>query len=136
MFQIRQMLEADIPQACQLWKECDGVTLEEWETPELIADAIRNFGDLNVVADEDGEILGAVLGGYFGLRGLIQHLAVNPEHRRRGIATAMLQFCFQSYAKRNIRRILLGVRNPDAIAFYRSVGFSDADTGRLMWRDV
>jgi len=137
MYEIKQLTADEIHAACALWRvSLPGVTLQEWETPEIILNAIKGFEDLNYVAVEDGCVLGAVLGGYFGMRGLVQHLAVDNEHQRRGIATALMKACCESFRRRGVRRVLLGVNNPEAISFYESIGFLTSEDVKLMWMDV
>ena len=137
MYTIKQITDREIEAACTLWREsAPGVTLQEWETPEFILSAIKGFESLCLVAVENDEVLGAVLGGHFGMRGLVQHLAVDARHQRRGIATALMNACCESFRRRGIRRVLLGVNQPQAISFYQSVGFVTNDAVKLMWRDV
>ena len=91
MYIIKQLSDNEIEAACDLWKASSpGVTLQDWETPEFILNAIKDFKDLGYVAVEDGQVIGAVLGGPFGMRGLVQHLAVDPRHKRRGIGTKLM----------------------------------------------
>lgn len=134
---IKQLSSAEIEAACDLWRRSSpGVTLHEWETPTFILNAIKGFEDLCLVAVENGEVLGAVLGGHFGMRGMVQHLAVEHKHQRRGIATALMNACCDAFNRRGIRRVLLGVNQPESMDFYRSVGFVASDSVKLMWKDV
>ena len=43
-----------------------------------------------MLAELDGELLGTVMGGFDGRRGLMYQLAVNPEHRRQGNAIRLV----------------------------------------------
>ena len=87
------------------------------------------------------QLSSAVLGGYFGMRGLVQHLAVEHKHQRRGIATALMNACCDAFNRRGIRLVLLAVTQPESnqpasMDFYRSVGFVASDSVKLMWKDV
>lgn len=43
-----------------------------------------------LVAEADGEIVGAVLGTHDGRKGWVNRLAVSPSHRRRGLGGELL----------------------------------------------
>jgi ribosomal protein S18 acetylase RimI-like enzyme len=44
-----------------------------------------------LVAELDGSVVGTVIAAWNGWRGSLYRIAVLPEHRRRGIATALLR---------------------------------------------
>ena len=58
--------------------------------------------------------------------GYIDLLAVHPDHRRRGIARALLTHTFAACAAAGLRSAALGVAsdNPPAMALYEAVGMS------------
>ncbi len=137
MYTIQQLTPSEVLDAIELWKQsAPGVTLQDWETPELILNAVENFGDHNFIAIEDGQLIGAVMGGFCGLRGLIQHLAVHQQHKHRGVGTKLMDACCLSFARKGIRRVLLGAGTEEAVCFYRSVGFKDDQSVKMMWKDV
>ena len=47
--------------------------------------------DLFLVAEDDHQILGVVLGAWDGRRGWINHLAVRSDHRRSGIGKSLVK---------------------------------------------
>ena len=137
MHTIQQLAPGDIAEVIELWRSSGpGVTLQEWETPELMLRAIEHFEDLSFVAIEDGRIVGAVMGGYVGLRGLVQHLAVHKQYQHRGIGASLMQACCEAFKRRGIRRVLLGVGTEEGVSFYRSVGFTTNEGSKMMWRDI
>jgi ribosomal-protein-alanine N-acetyltransferase len=58
----------------------------------------------------------------------ILNLAVAPESRRRGYATALTQEALRDFLGQGVRRVFLEVRasNRAAIAFYEGLGFRGA----------
>jgi len=58
----------------------------------------------------------------------ILNLAVAPESRRRGYATALAQEALREFRRQGVRRVFLEVRasNGGAIAFYEGLGFRAA----------
>ncbi len=137
MYTIEPFATHHIAGVIDLWSRSGpGVTLQDWETPELIKNAIATSPDLSFVATEQMQVIGAVVGGHFGLRGLIQHLAVDYLHRKRGIGERLMTECCDAFKQRGIRRVLLGAGTEESIGFYTSIGFVDDESARLMWKDL
>ena len=100
---------------------------------------------LAFVAEESG-ILGFILAFWEGEEVHIHDLAVAPEHRRKGVATALLRALLEAIP--SARRVKLEVRasNQAARAFYEKHGFreirvlpnyyADGEDGILMVRDL
>jgi len=78
-----------------------------------------------LVAEIDGVVVGAVIAGFDGVRGWIYHLAVSPEHRRRGIATGLMRGAEAALRARGCSKINLQVRasNQSVVAFYLALGY-------------
>jgi ribosomal protein S18 acetylase RimI-like enzyme len=74
-------------------------------------------------------VVGAVVAGYDGVRGCIYHLAVAPEWRRRGFATALMREAESALARRGCPKVNLQVRgtNAEVVAFYESLGYAVED---------
>ncbi len=112
------------------------MTLRDVDAREpLIAYLARNPG-LNFVALDASAIVGAVLCGTDGRRGYLQHLAVAPAHRRRGIGRALVERCIRALTARGIDKCHLMVvsDNHDAAAFWTRLGWVDRSDVRLMSR--
>jgi ribosomal protein S18 acetylase RimI-like enzyme len=84
---------------------------------------------LLLVAHEGRTVVGSVMGGYDGHRGWIYALAVRPEHRRKGIGTALCRHLEQQLIDRGCLKLNLQVRSENAqvIAFYEQLGYSVED---------
>lgn len=87
---LRAMTPADHNAVLALWQATEGIGLNESDTPEAIAAyLVRNPG-FSLVAEIEGVIVGALLGGHDGRRGYLHHLAVASLHRRRGLGRALV----------------------------------------------
>lgn len=88
-----------------------------------------------IVADIDDEIVGFAVVQYilrpetsFAMARRFYHIeefGVDENHRRKGIATALIKFAKEDAKKRGFERIELNMWefNEGALAFYESVGF-------------
>ena len=91
--QIREFrFPSDYQQVFELWRAIEkGVHLGRSDTFAEIGKKIARDPDLFLVAESDGDIVGAVIGGFDGRRGLIYHLAVASSFRGQGIGSSLMQ---------------------------------------------
>jgi ribosomal-protein-alanine N-acetyltransferase len=77
------------------------------------------------VAVFDGKVAGYICSGYVFDEGHILNLAVHPDLRRRGIATALVEKVINELRMNGCRFLFLEVRvsNFVAIEFYERFGF-------------
>ncbi len=114
----------------RLWAEAgDGIHLRRSDDPDEIEKKIRRDPDLFLVAEMDGRIVGSVLGGFDGRRGMMYHLAVAHSHRGRGIGEQLMDELERRLrAKGCIRYYLLVTTDNDtAIRFYEQRGWERLD---------
>jgi ribosomal protein S18 acetylase RimI-like enzyme len=70
----------------ELWDRCaPGVQRGRSDTEIEITKKQEIDPDLFLVAEHRGRIIGTMMGGYDGRRGLVYHLAVREDYRRQGI---------------------------------------------------
>ena len=123
----RRMNPADYEGALALWQATEGMGLNASDdSPAGFRRYLeRNPGTCHV-AEEGGEIVGAVLCGHDGRRGLIYHLAVAPAARGRGIGGALVDRALASLREESIRKayIMVYEDNDGALEFWRKKGFS------------
>ena len=116
----------DYNNVTNLWKNAgDGIHLRRSDEPEEIAKKLQRDPDLFLVAEIHGEIVGTVIGGFDGRRGMMYHLAIAQEHRKQGIASQLVEELEQRLrAKGCIRYYLMVTRdNEKAIRFYENHGW-------------
>jgi ribosomal protein S18 acetylase RimI-like enzyme len=109
-----------------LWKSVFGYAAPHNDPATVIAQKMRTDPGLFLVATWQGTVLGTIMGGYDGHRGWIYTLAVDPGHRRRGIATALVRQVEGLLAKRGCLKVNLQVlaSNPQPVGFYQKLGYS------------
>ena len=88
-----------------------------------------------IVAVDEGTIVGTVIAGWDGWRGTLYRLAVAPSHRRRGIATALVDEAERRLHARGVRRMHLIVGNaggPAAVDFWTSARYQPTNQLRMV----
>lgn len=122
--QLREATPADHAVLQALWACTPGIQLRaEDALVPYCAYLARNPG-LSLVAEEDGVIVGSLLAGHDGRRGYLQHLVVEPQYRRRGIATALIASVLARLEVQGIAKSHVFVLDaePAALAFWRARG--------------
>lgn len=134
MIQIRELVPDDYDAVIALWRASEGVTMRDADQREPLSEYLIQHHGLSFVAVDAGEIVGSTLCGTDGRRGYLQHVAVAKSHRRRGIATALVERSINALAERGIDKCHLMVLsdNVGAQAFWTSLGWKERSEIRLM----
>ena len=92
MIAIRQIrFPEDYDAAARLWKSMErGIVFGRSDTKEEIAKKIARDPDLFLIAENDNELIGTLIGGFDGRRGMIYHLAVAGGYREKGVGSQLL----------------------------------------------
>lgn len=77
---------------------------------------------LSILTEENGNIVGSVLGSYDGRRGYIQKLVVDMAHRRKGLGQELMQRVIKKLKAAGVTYISLNVEG-DLVSFYEKCGF-------------
>lgn len=129
---LRQMAPEDISACLDLWSRCEGVVLRDWEDAQALeALLVRNPGGSWVI-EHSGQLLGTILCGHDGWRGYVYHAAVDPEWRRAGLGSSLVDQALTYFCQQGIRRVhvLVSVENSPGHAFWQAMGAAqryDAD---------
>ncbi len=75
---------------------------------------------------QDGKIIGVILTGHDGRRGIIHHMCVHPAYRRMGIAGHLVSLAEDALKKEGIQKVfgLVFKDNGPANAFWEQQGYS------------
>lgn len=129
----------DYEQVYQLWQSIEkGVHTGRSDTLHEIGKKITRDPELFLVAEVNGVIVGSVVGGFDGRRGLIYHLAVAADFRLQGIGSRLMnevetrlraKGCLKCY-------LLVTVDNPEAGEYYEQRGWYEMNTVRLYGKDL
>ena len=128
MLEIRPYRESDQGAVVALWLESRLV--RPWNDPvKDIHRKLRVQRDLFLVGTLDSRLVATVMAGYEGHRGWINYLAVAKECRKQGIGRRLMGEAEARLRAAGCPKISLQIRssNAEAVAFYRSLGFSMDD---------
>lgn len=114
-----------------------GVHVGMSDTRAELAKKLTRDPDLFLVWEEAGELMGSVIGGYDGRRGMVYHLAVAPAARRRGLGQQLMaevesrlraKGCVKCY-------LLIAPENLEVTAFYETCGWHEMPV-RIMAKEL
>ena len=130
---VRPARQEDLDAVLALWGGARSAHAVTEDTPERVAGLIASESLL--VAEDGGEIVGALIAAFDGWRGNMYRLAVVPSRRRRGIARLLVEAGEARLRARGAPRVTALVAFDDAAArgFWEAVGYgADAEIGRMV----
>lgn len=125
---VRPATEADLDAVADLEATCLGA--DAWSRP-LLAEGVAGLLPTvsYLVAETAAGVAGHAVVSVAADIAELQRIAVAPEHRRAGLASALLEAVVAHSRREGADRLLLEVRegNRDALALYAARGFVEID---------
>ncbi len=125
---IRNMTSEDYGKVYDLWINTKGMGLNNLDDSyEGISRFLERNPNTCFVAEENEEIVGAIIAGHDGRRGYIYHTAVAQKCRHQGIGTQLAENALSALKSEGIKKCALVVfdRNEDGNKFWETIGFSE-----------
>jgi len=129
----------DYKQVFELWQAIEkGVHVGRSDTLAEIGKKLERDPDLFLVAESAGNIIGSVIGGFDGRRGLIYHLAVAASFRGQGVGSRLMdevesrlraKGCLKCY-------LLVTVDNSEVEDYYLQRGWQQMDQVRIFGKEL
>jgi ribosomal protein S18 acetylase RimI-like enzyme len=138
--QIREFqFPADYEQVYKLWESIEkGVHVGRSDMPDEIKKKITRDPDLFLVAESDGKIIGSVIGGFDGRRGLIYHLAVSALYRGKRIGSCLMDEVESRLRAKGCLKCYLLVTedNLEVAHYYQQRGWQPMDAVHLYGKEL
>lgn len=127
---IRIMKPEDYDGVYGLWMSIKGFSMRSLDdSREGVIRFLKRNPSTSVVAEEDGEIVGAILCGHDGRRGCMYHVCVADKFRMNGIGMSMVTKAMEALKEEEISKVTLIAFQKNAIgnAFWRKIGWTFRD---------
>ncbi|MHA1911419.1 MAG: GNAT family N-acetyltransferase [Candidatus Kariarchaeaceae archaeon] len=125
---IRNYQESDYSEVLELWKSA-GISIGYSDTEEEVKKILKANPETFLVGILDGLVIGSVIGGYDGRRGLIHHLAVFPKDQGKGYGKKLMLEVEKRFVKMGVFKshLLIDSDNKQVINFYLNLGWELRD---------
>ena len=133
---VSAMTARDLEAVLALWGQTEGVGLNESDTPDQLRAYLDRNPGLSLIARDGTRLVGAVLCGHDGRRGYLNHLAVLPEYRGRGLGRQMVETCLAALAAMGILKcnIFLYADNEPGEQFWNRCGWTARSDLKVLQR--
>jgi len=121
---IREFRIEDYRIVRDLWQTA-GLTLRPGDELEGVKLKLQRDPDLFLVAQQNDEIVGSVIGGWDGRRGWIYHLAVKPQHQRKRIGADLVHEVEKRLLAKGAKKVNAQVYkwNERSSEFFKAIGY-------------
>jgi ribosomal protein S18 acetylase RimI-like enzyme len=115
----------DIEAVLALWKRA-GAGPSSTESADDLRWLLGRDPEALLLADAEGEVVGSLIVGWDGWRGTFYRLAVDPAHRRRGLATRLVGAGEERLRALGAKRLnaIVESEEVDAMAFWAAAGYA------------
>jgi ribosomal protein S18 acetylase RimI-like enzyme len=132
-FEVRPCEPPDVAAVLELWTEARSEHASTPDRPEEVERLVDASPAALLVAEQDGEIIGALIAAWDGWRGNMYRLAVSDRHRRKGVGMALARAGEDYLRECGVRRVTALVAFDDEVAggFWEAAGYPvDREIGR------
>lgn len=123
------VFENDYERVLDLWRGVEtGMSVGRSDSPDEIKKKIARDPELFLVAESSRGIIGTVISGFDGRRGMVYHLAVDGNFRRLGVGASLLAEVEKRLQAKGCLKVYLLVLddNESAIRFYEECGWKQS----------
>ena len=124
MIRIRAYQDKDREQVISLWKTCK--LTRPWNDPNKDLDRKKGVGnELFIILEVENQLIGTVMGGYDGHRGVMNYLAIHPGFRGNGFGKLLVKEVEKRLVEKGCPKVNLLVRsdNAEVGSFYESINY-------------
>jgi len=124
-FKYRETVSNDHPALYVMWQATPGITIRNADTFEGFVSFLKRNPGLSFVVENQGQIVGGILGGHDGRFGSIHHLVVLPEFRKQGIGNHLVELSLARIESAGIEKVHIFINkdNPGGNKFWTNKGW-------------
>ncbi|MBR4626804.1 MAG: GNAT family N-acetyltransferase [Ruminococcus sp.] len=125
MVKVRVMVPEDWDGIAAVWDNHEGTNPVD-DTPEGLAKYLRRNPTTSFVAVDGDRIIGTILAGHDGRRGIFHHVSVLPEYQGQGVGRMLVDAAMEALRREGITKVLLVVfdHNKNGNEFWEHMGFT------------
>ena len=125
MVKVRVMTVNDWDGVNECWTDHEGTNPVD-DSAEGFTRYLKRNPTTSFVAEDNGKIIGTILAGHDGRRGIFHHV-VAPEYRKQGIGKMLVNSAAEALRKEDIHKVLLVVftHNENGNQFWEHMGFTE-----------
>ena len=114
----------DVEAVLNFWRRAEA-SPSSTESAEDVHGLLERDPEALIVAEVDGEIVGTLVAGWDGWRATFYRVAVDPAHRRHGLATALVRAGEGRFRALGAKRLnaIAESHKAGAMAFWASAGY-------------
>jgi [ribosomal protein S18]-alanine N-acetyltransferase len=131
-FTIRPLGYSDLPQVIAIERR---TFTTPWSLAMFVLELSKPSGLCLAAVDEDDKLLGYLICARYDTVWHLMNIAVDPAHRRRGIARTLLEQMLERAGPDREYTLEVRTSNAPAIALYERYGFRSAGTRPRYYRD-
>ncbi len=122
---VRAARQEDIHAVLGLWEQARSEAASTPDDTKSVARLIEHTRDGLLVAECDGEVVGALVAAWDGWRGNMYRLAVLAPYRRRGVARQLVEAGHERLRAKGARRVtaLVAHAEKEAMALWLAAGY-------------
>jgi ribosomal protein S18 acetylase RimI-like enzyme len=130
---IREFSMEDFAAVTQLWLRSK-MKASLGDRRRDIALKLERDPDLFLVAEQDADIVGSIIGAWDGRRGWVYHLAVDPRFRRKRIASRMLREVEGRMREKGVLKVnaMVYLWNGPSLTLFEKLGYKKQDDMVMM----
>jgi ribosomal protein S18 acetylase RimI-like enzyme len=134
---IREFHPSEYEKVALLWRE-QAEFHEELDSRSMIVQASRRNPCLLLIAEKEGEIIGTAFASFDGRLGIIYRLVVHKDHRRKGVASTLVEELEKRLGEMGCQIVGLLVleKNRAAINLYEKRDYIYLPQVRYMYKDL
>ncbi|MFX1571642.1 MAG: GNAT family N-acetyltransferase [Promethearchaeota archaeon] len=112
----------------KLWRKA-GINVGSSDTRQEINKMLQRNPNLFLIGKLHKKVICVVIGGFDGRRGYVHHLAVDPDHQKKGYGKKIMDELIERFRIIGAHKIHLFIEkyNQEVVSFYQNLGWEIRD---------